>query len=235
MTTTMCSTPERSGLGRMSSMGRVCGWLYATVLVSAAPETVAKLRKKSLRFTLIGGGPSGRRKWRALALYAVAGKRRMNTHRMQCKKNPGFHRMEWNPGKQQRLFREVEGVHQVADGGAVGGDVRVVFCDDGVRQVVAAAAGERRKFPVLLNELEDGNVVSVIVRDAPSARIGADDDEGNARAVSEEVQRLDVSGVVITATFVKGDEDGRRGPELRVCLQTLKDVFHKALEQIKLR
>ena len=39
------------------------------------------------------------------------------------------------------------------------------FCD-GVRQVVAAAPGDRRQLPVALDELQDRHVVGVLVRDA---------------------------------------------------------------------
>ena len=42
-------------------------------------------------------------------------------------------------------------------------------------------------------------------------------DERNARAVAEEVEQLDVAGVVEAAAFIGGDEDRRRRPRAQDC------------------
>src|SRR5713226_2565593 len=61
---------------------------------------------------------------------------------------------------------KVEQVHQIADGWAVQRDVGVA-AGDGIREIVAAAAGERRQSPVGFDELQDRNVVGIRVRDMP--------------------------------------------------------------------
>src|SRR5262250_1335671 len=96
---------------------------------------------------------------------------------------------------------ELEQVHEVADGGAVQRDIGIAAADTGVGEVVAAAVSQWRQPPVGLDELQDGDVVSVDVRDVARARPWRDDDGWNARAVPEEIQRLNVPGVVVTAAF----------------------------------
>src|ERR1700723_1796801 len=103
---------------------------------------------------------------------------------------------------------EGEQLEQVADSRAVGGHVYVATGSDRVGEVVAAAVGYRRQVPVPLDELEHGNVIRVVVGDDATLGVGRDDDHRDAGAISEEVDGLNVTGVIVTAAFVEGDEDG---------------------------
>src|SRR5262245_66497907 len=58
---------------------------------------------------------------------------------------------------------EVEHLEQVADGRHVQRHVGVVGGDDRIRQVVAAATGQRLQAPGALDELYDRGVISVVL------------------------------------------------------------------------
>src|SRR5277367_2834217 len=95
---------------------------------------------------------------------------------------------------------KVEQVKQVADRRAVEWHVRADKVQrERVGEVIAAALRNRRQIPVALDELEDRNVIRVIVRDVSRLQVRAHNQEENARAVAEEVQRLHVSRIVVTA------------------------------------
>src|ERR1700683_604062 len=100
--------------------------------------------------------------------------------------------------------REVERVKQVIKSRAVRWNVGVVGGGDRIREVVAAAVGQRRQSPVALDELDDRNVIRIRVANVSTHRIRRNDQQGNARAITKEIHRLDVAGVVIAAAFVKG-------------------------------
>jgi len=51
-----------------------------------------------------------------------------------------------------------------------------------------------------------------------------------AGAVVEEVDRLNVSGIVAASAFVEGDEDRRAGPKSRIRRHCSDDFFHEAFE-----
>src|SRR6185437_14162977 len=65
---------------------------------------------------------------------------------------------------------EVEQIEQVADGRGVGRHVGIVPVRGWVGKVVAAAQGEWLQSPVALDELVDGNVIVVLVRDVSRPR-----------------------------------------------------------------
>lgn len=65
-------------------------------------------------------------------------------------------------------------------------------------------------------------------------RIRRHDDQGNPRSITEEIQRLHIAGIVITAAFVKGDEDGRVLPQIRITLHRIDDFFCEAFKEIQL-
>src|SRR5262245_29557336 len=60
---------------------------------------------------------------------------------------------------------EVEHIEQVTDRRHVGRDIGIVGGHDRVRQIVAAAAGERIQSPISLDEFQDRSVVAVAVSD----------------------------------------------------------------------
>jgi hypothetical protein len=103
---------------------------------------------------------------------------------------------------------EPEQIKQIADGRHVEWNVRVLRVHDGIGEVVAAAVGERLEPPVTLDELHDRSMVGVGVADVAAAGKGRDDDQRDARTVTEEVERLEETRVPIAAAFVEGDEDG---------------------------
>src|ERR1700739_400701 len=65
---------------------------------------------------------------------------------------------------------EVERAEQVADRGCVDRHIWVRAGLFRVRQIVAAAARDRGGLPVALDELHDGRVIVVLVRDASALR-----------------------------------------------------------------
>ena len=64
---------------------------------------------------------------------------------------------------------------------------------------------------------------------------GRNRDHGNAGAIAEEVERLDVARVPISAGFVPGDENGGFSPQLRIGVERRQNVENVAFEQINLR
>ena len=56
----------------------------------------------------------------------------------------------------------------------------------------------------------------------------------NAGAVAEIIQRLHVSGVVVTAALIEGDEDRGVLPQRRILLYFIDDLLGEAFEQIQL-
>jgi hypothetical protein len=130
---------------------------------------------------------------------------------------------------------EVELVGEVVDRRPVDAEPRGASRGNRVREVVAAAVRDRRQAPVLLDELQDGHVVGVVVRDVTARRVRRDRDERDARAVAEEVERLHVAGVPVAAALVERDEDGGVLPELGLRLDRVDDLLGVALEEVELR
>jgi len=64
---------------------------------------------------------------------------------------------------------------------------------------------------------------------------GKHDQDRNAWARPEEINRLDKARVVEAATLVHGDEDRGLGPLLPVALRELDDVLGESLEENPLR
>ena len=65
---------------------------------------------------------------------------------------------------------EIEQIHQVGDRGRVGRHVGVIFLDDRVGQIIAAAIADGFEKPVVLDKLQDGHVIRIRMRDV--ARCG---------------------------------------------------------------
>src|ERR1700733_16016808 len=133
------------------------------------------------------------------------------------------------------LVAEIECVEQAPDGGTVRRNVRVGRGCLRVGKVVAAAASQRLQVPVPFDELNERNVVGVGVVDFASRAEWGDDQQRNAGAVAEESDGLDVTGVVVTAAFVKCNENCGAGPQIRMALQVVDQSFGKALKDIELR
>src|SRR5271163_1744252 len=117
------------------------------------------------------------------------------------------------------VLAEVKEIEQVTKRRRVNRNVGVIPVRYRVREIVPAAVRDGRQIPVALDEFNHRHVIRVFMRDVSWLQIGGHHEEDNPRAVAEEVQRLYVTGVVIAAAFVLGDEDGgvfrvRRGLQL---------------------
>src|SRR5262249_44224115 len=127
---------------------------------------------------------------------------------------------------------EVEEVEEIADSRGIERHIGIVVIGNRIREVVTAASGERLQIPVAFDELEDGHVVGIGVADVAAARKGRNRNQGNAWAVAEEVQRLDVAGVVVAAALVHGDEQNGGGEELLVGGEMIHDFAGHGFKEV---
>ena len=89
-------------------------------------------------------------------------------------------------------FGEFEQIEQVTYRRTIPRNVSIPACNR-VGEVVAATLGDRRQIPVALDELENGNMISVLVRDVAARRVRGHNEKYNPRAIAEEVKRLNVA------------------------------------------
>src|SRR5712692_4738162 len=101
------------------------------------------------------------------------------------------------------LVAEVEEVEEIAERRTVERHVGIIVVDDRVRKIIAAAMRQRFQVPVAFDELQNRDVVRVGVADVPTAAKGRNHNERNARTIAKKVQRLNVAGVIVTASFVE--------------------------------
>jgi len=132
------------------------------------------------------------------------------------------------------VLGEAEQLEQVTDCGPIYRYVRFAGFRNGVGEVIPATDRNRFQLPVPLDELQNRNVVGVVVGYASTRRELGNHDHRDTRAISEEVQGLHVSGVVVTAAFVKGDEDCGVGPQRFIRFYRVDDLLGEALEQVEL-
>jgi len=125
-------------------------------------------------------------------------------------------------------------IRKIANSWAVGRNVGIVCLLDRVRQVVAAAGGDGREAPVLLDELHERDVIAIFMRNVAALGVLGDDDQRDAGTIAEEVDWLNVTGVIVSAALIPGDEDGSVGPESRVGLDLVDDLLGEAFEEIEL-
>src|SRR5271154_2894754 len=100
---------------------------------------------------------------------------------------------------------EMKQVEQIPDGRTVDRHIRVVFKRDRIRKIVPAAAREWPQVPISLDELQNRDVIGIGGVVMPASRKLRDDNQRNARAVAEEVERLDVARIVKPAAFILRD------------------------------
>src|ERR1700733_4087491 len=129
----------------------------------------------------------------------------------------------------------MEDIEQIVNCWTVGGYVRIVCFGLRVRVIVTAAAGDGLETPVSLDELNDRNMVAIAVVHVAARGERRDDDQRDTGSVTEEIERLNVAGIVVSTAFVEGDEHCRARPKSRVSLQLVYDVLHEAFEQIQFR
>src|SRR5580693_6534025 len=111
------------------------------------------------------------------------------------------------------VVTEAEQVKEVADCRRIVRYIRVGGTHFRVGEIVPAAGGHGTDVPVPLDELENGNVIRIVVRDVAGSGIRRNDKQRNARAIPEVVERLNITGVVITTAFVESNHDRRLAPD----------------------
>src|SRR6267378_43111 len=128
---------------------------------------------------------------------------------------------------------EVEEAEQIVDGRAVVGDKRVVRIGYGIGKVVAAAVSDSAETPIAFDKFENGDMVAIVVGNMATTAVGGYHDQWDARAITEEIEVLDIAGVIVTAAFIDSDEDRSALPEFLVALNGVDDFLDEALEQVK--
>src|SRR6202042_567656 len=104
-----------------------------------------------------------------------------------------------------------------------------------IRKVIAAAGGQWLQAEIPLDEFNNGDVVRVTVADVTALAERRNDQQRDAGTVSEEIDGLDVTGIVVAAAFILRDKDCRAGPHFWLSLHRAHDVFHEPFEQFELR
>src|SRR5260370_35949392 len=69
--------------------------------------------------------------------------------------------------------------------------------------------------------------------DVASAGEGRNDNQRNARPVAEEVQRLNVAGVIVAAAFVEGDDQRGFSEKIRPGSQVVEGLLDQAFEEVE--
>jgi hypothetical protein len=127
---------------------------------------------------------------------------------------------------------EGEEVHEIADRRSVFRHILVLAIGDRVRPIVATPRRNPGKTPVLFDELQHRDVIIVGMIDMAFLGVGRNCNERNARAVAEEIERLDKAGIVVAAAFVGGDEDRRRRPQRGIALHVRDQLLQELLVEI---
>src|SRR5215471_15011509 len=99
----------------------------------------------------------------------------------------------------------------------------------GDRQIVAAARGEWLQGPVHLDEFQDRRMVVRGMIDETGLGEARDREERDPRAVAEEIQDLDVAGIVIAAAFVRRYQDRCVIPDVGMRLNLRDEVLDEGL------
>ena len=72
------------------------------------------------------------------------------------------------------MLAEAEEVKQVAKRRRIPRNIWIPIFNKRIGEVVAAAIADRWQIPVALDELEDGNVVRILMRNVAGLRVGRD-------------------------------------------------------------
>src|SRR5579863_2708438 len=118
------------------------------------------------------------------------------------KKSPNESGQEYFPGRSWgkettalRLLglREIKSTKQIIDSRTVQRYIGVAGSHLRVREIVAATGSERLQLEVPLDEFDDRNVVRIRVANNASRAEWGNDQQRNAGAIAEEIERLDVA------------------------------------------
>src|SRR5215813_13909867 len=126
-------------------------------------------------------------------------------------------------------------VEQVSNGRAVDRNIRISLLLNWIGEIVPATRSQRTQSPIPLDELQDRDVVGVSVVDVATLGEVRYNNQWNPWSVAEEVERLNVSGIIVAAAFVQGDHQGCACKQLGIRLQAVNDLLCHAFKQIKLR
>src|SRR5215510_9390149 len=88
--------------------------------------------------------------------------------------------------------------------------------------------------PVAFDKLEHRGMVIIRVDHVASTGVCGYGDEGDARAVAEEVDRLEEARIPVAAALVEGDEQGGLFEELWLHLKRMEDLVDHRFEEIEL-
>ena len=88
-------------------------------------------------------------------------------------------------------------VSQIADSRTVCRNIGIAFLLNRVGQVIATACGDGFDIPILLDELDERDVITIFVGYVTALRELGYNDQRDAGTVAEEVDGLDKAGVVV--------------------------------------
>ena len=73
-------------------------------------------------------------------------------------------------------------------------------------------------------------MIRIGVRNVAALAVWRHHDHGDAGAVAEKIERLDIARIPVSAAFVEGDHDRRLGPKLGIGLHEVDNLFDEAFK-----
>jgi len=101
---------------------------------------------------------------------------------------------------------ELEHVEQIAEGWAIERHVGIIGVRNRIREIIAAPRRQGLQVPIALDEFQNRDVIGVCVVHMPALGKRRDDNQRDARTVAEEIERLNVTGIVEAAALVQRDD-----------------------------
>ena len=101
---------------------------------------------------------------------------------------------------------ELEHIEQIAEGWAVEWHVGIIGVRNRIREIIAAPRRQGLQVPIALDEFQNRDVIGVCVVHMPALGKRRDDNQRYARTVAEEIERLNVTGIVEAAALVQRDD-----------------------------
>src|SRR5260221_6381899 len=102
-----------------------------------------------------------------------------------------------------RVLAECKIGPKVADSRRVLGNIRIVVRCFRVWQIIASTVRELRQVPVSFDELHDRGVIGILMRDMSTGEVFVANEERHARSVSEVVDRLSITRIVVPPPFIE--------------------------------
>src|SRR5262245_39461041 len=136
----------------------------------------------------------------------------------------------YRPKTRILVSTKLKHAEEIIDGRHINRHIRIVFKRTRVGQIDPAASSQGLKAPVTLDEFDYGGMVGISVNDMATLGVWRYHDERNARPISEEIEGLDETGVIISAAFIESHKDRGMLEQLWFGLHTLDDVAGERLE-----